>query len=141
MRIAYTLSCLAAFTFPFSPAVSAENPVSVLEISGKVLVITPTGLTPAEVGQVIPEGTKIFVGDESIARLAAADGNCDLNLPPRKVTVVTSSKICSDVTITPAAANPPHSIPPFAVGLSYFASVIGMAGIAHAVNDGSISLP
>lgn len=132
MRLAYCLSCAAALGFLSVPAISAEKSFELTEVAGKVLITTKDGVVPAVLGQQVTEGTRIFVGEDASARVSAADGNCDVPLPSRKVTVVNYKKLC-DITITPTAINrAPGGLPPPAVGLAFFAVVAVVGGISIA---------
>jgi hypothetical protein len=143
MRIAYCLSCAAALGFLSVPAISAQKTFELTEVSGKVLVTTKNGIVPAVLGQQVSEGTRIFVGEDASARITAADGNCDVPLPSKKVTVLNYQKLC-EITITPTATDGPSGgVPPPVVGLAFFTAVAIVGGIAIADDDddNSVSAP
>jgi hypothetical protein len=127
MRIALSLSCATALALLSGAAISAEKTFELTEVTGKVLVTTRDGALPAELGQQIAEGTRIFVGSDSVARVSTADGVCNIALPPEKVTIVSYKNLC-DVQITPTSSDPaPGGLPPPAVGLAFFGVAAGAA--------------
>lgn len=127
MRMALYLSSVTAFALLSVPALSAERSLELTEVSGKVLVTTRDGALPAALGQQLAEGSRVFVGNNSAARVTSADGTCNIALPPEKVTVISYKKLC-DVQITPTASDPaPGGLPPPAVGLAFFGVAAGAA--------------
>ncbi len=141
MRIALSLSCAAAFACLSVPAVSAENSFELTEVSGKVLLTTEDGALPAALGQQLPEGTRIFVGDDAIARIASADGSCSFMLPTQKVTIVDYKNLCG-VQITPTASDyAPGGLPPPVVGLMFFGGAATVVAISIATNDKDDPVP
>jgi hypothetical protein len=143
MRGVYSFYCVAALGLLSAPAFSADKSFELTEVSGKVLVTTSNGALPATLGQKIPQGARIFVGDSALARVASVDGICNASLPANKVTVVSYKKLC-DVKITPTASSRySRGVPPVVVGLTFFAGASAVVGISMATNDdnGPISTP
>jgi hypothetical protein len=135
MRIAYSLSCAAALAFLSVPSQSAENLFQLKDVAGKVMISTSKGLVPAEVGQVVADGARIFVGKDAIARVALEDGSCDIALPSQKITVINHRKLC-DVNITPTASDEEGGGSSAAyAGIAFFAGVSGVAIIAMLDDD------
>jgi hypothetical protein len=134
MRTALLASCLIALGCASGSALSSDRTFELTEISGKVLVTTPEGVLPATAGQQLGEGTRIFVGEDSSAQLASTDGTCTAALPPKKVTVINSQKLC-DVTITPTSNDVTGGVPPPVVGIAFFAVVTGAAIYTWLDND------
>jgi hypothetical protein len=142
MRIAFTVACIAAFSVMSAPAFSAENSIQIIEATGKVLVTTPKGAFPAQAGQTISDGDSIFVGEDSFARIATADGTCPLTLPPREVTVINSATLCDSPQITPTAGEPSAAGgTPVAVGLGFFVAAAGAAAIITISEDDDDDAP
>jgi hypothetical protein len=141
MRYAYPLFCLAAFACVTAPALSADRFFELTEVSGKVLVTTKDGALPATLGQQVPQGARIFVGDGAIARVSSTDGICNATLPDNKVTVVNYKKLC-DVKITPTSTTSYVGgvRPPF-VGVSFFALAGAVVGVSTLTNEKPASTP
>lgn len=135
MRIARALSCLTALFFVAVPALSAVTSFELTEISGKVLVTTHAGVTPAALGQQVSEGASIFVGPNAVARVTSTDGGCEVALPPEKVTIINREKLC-DVQISPTASHyNTGGLPPPAVGLAFFGAVSAVVFYHTIKND------
>jgi hypothetical protein len=141
MRIAYTLISSTLLGFVSVSAIAADNTFVLQEVSGKVLVATKQVMMPAEVGQSFANGTRVFVGENAIARVASADGACDVTLPTEKVTVINHKSLC-DVVITPTAINRNAGVRPVYLGLSFFSATALIGAITLAKNDNrSVSSP
>jgi hypothetical protein len=143
MRIAYSLSCVAALTLISVPALSTENALQLVDLSGKVLVTSKNGVAPAKIGQSLESGARVFVGEGATARVTSFDGSCDVTLPSEKVTVINRQKLC-DVQITPTAIEGGGGgLPPPVVGLAFFGAAAAVVGISIATsdNDDPISTP
>lgn len=140
MRIAYTLISSTLLGLVSVSAMAADNVVLLQEVSGKVLVATKQGMIPAEVGQSFANGTRIFVGENAVARVASADGACDATLPTAKVTVIDDKSLC-EVKITPTATEGGGMRPAY-VGLAFFGAT-GIIGALTLADDDSdpLSVP
>jgi hypothetical protein len=141
MRIAYPLFCAALLVVSASPSYSAEHLFQLSEVTGKVLVKTTLGTSSATVGQRLAAGTRIFVGDDSAARITTIDGSCDVILPTQKVSIINQA-LC-EPTITPTATESgPSGVPPPAVGLAFFGTAAIVTGIILAQKkDDPVSPP
>jgi hypothetical protein len=141
MRIAYTLISSTLLGFVSVSAMAADNAFVLQEVSGKVLVATKQGMMPAEVGQSFASGTQVFVGENAIARVASADGACDVTLPTEKVTVINHKSLC-EVKITPTATEGIGGMRSAYVGLAFFGAT-GIVGAISLANDDSdpLSVP
>lgn len=143
MRITRALFCISALSCLSVPALSTKTSFELTEVSGKVLVTTKAGVSPAALGQQVFEGTRIFVGDEAVARVKSADGVCDIALPSQKVTVISYKKLC-DVQITPTSSDyQPGGLSPPVVGLAFFGGVSAVV-LYHIIRndkDDPVSIP
>jgi hypothetical protein len=146
----------ATMIFAASPAMANSSAVTILGVTGKVMVNLGNGFEPALPDTVINQGTEVFVAENSSAIVRFNAGNCNVLLAAGSVTRITDASMCQqaslssplpqgmrglidDVVVTPVNGYAPPPPPPVAPGFisPYFIAggflAVGTATVAFSV--------